>query len=162
MSVEIFLKLDGIDGESEKDGHVKDIELFSYSLGASNPTSVSFGTGSGAGKVDISSLSMQTQVAMQTPKLFLFCCSGQHVAKGKLTVREAGGGDKPLEYFTLDMEECFIDSVSWGGAAGGGKPSESISMSFKKITVTYWPQKADGSLGDKIPVGWDVSVNKKV
>ena len=162
MAVEIFLKLDGIDGESQKDGHVKEIELFSFSLGASNPTSVSFGTGSGAGKVDISSLSVQTQIATQTPKLFLACCSGQHIATGKLTVREAGGGEKPLEYFTYDMEEVFIDSVSWGGASGGGKPSESVSMSFKKVTVTYWPQNSDGTLGDKIPSGWDVSINKKI
>jgi type VI secretion system secreted protein Hcp len=162
MAVEAFLKLDGIDGESQKEGHVNEIELFSFSWGASNPSSVSFGTGSGAGKVDISSLTVQTQVAKQSPKLFLACASGQHIAKGKLTVREAGGGEKPLEYLTYDMEEVFIDSVSWGGAAGGGKPSESVSMSFKKVTMTYWPQNADGTLGDKIPAGWDVSKNVKV
>jgi len=162
MAVEAFLKLDGVDGESKKDGHVGEIELFSFSWGASNPTSVSLGTGSGAGKVDISSLTVQTEVSKQSPKLFQFCAAGQHIKTGKLTVRESGGGDKPLEYLYYDMEEVFIDSVSWGGASGGGKPSESISMSFKKMTMTYHPQKEDGTLDSKIQAGWDVSVNKKV
>jgi type VI secretion system secreted protein Hcp len=162
MAVEAFLKLDGIPGESQKDGHVNEIELFSFSWGASNPTSVSLGTGSGVGKVDLSSLTVQTEVATQSPKLFLACASGQHIKTGKLTVRESGGSDKPLDYLTYDMEEVFVDSVSWGGASGGGKPSESTSMSFKKITMTYWPQKGDGTLGDKIQTGWDVSINKKI
>src|SRR5579875_650361 len=159
MATEAFLKLDGIDGESQKDGHTKEIELFSFSWGASNPTSVSLGTGSGTGKVDLSSLTVQTEVATQSPKIFLNCAAGTHIATGKLTVRESGGGDKPVDYLTYDMKEVFIDSVSWGGASGGGKPSESISMSFKSVQVTYFPQNGDGTLGDKIVTGWDVSTN---
>ena len=62
MAVEIFLKIDGVTGESKANGHVDEIEVFSFSLGASNPSSVAYGHGSGAGKVDISSLSIQKQV----------------------------------------------------------------------------------------------------
>ena len=159
MAVEIFLKLDGIDGESQKDGHVNEIELLSFSNGASNPSSVAFGTGSGAGKVDLSSISVQKIVDLASPKLFLQCCNGTHIASGKLTCREAGG-DSPVEYFLYDMTEVFIDSISWGAAAGGGKPSESVSISCKTLQVTYYPQNTDGSMGDKIVTGWDVSKNK--
>lgn len=159
MSVEIFLKLDGIEGESEKKDAENQIEVFSFSNGASNPSSVSFGTGSGAGKVDISSLSLQKQLDKASPKLFLACCKGTHIATGTMIVREATGDDNPKIYFQYDMKEVFVDSISWGGAAGGGKPSESISLSFKQIEITYWPQKADGTLGDKIPAGWNVAQN---
>jgi type VI secretion system secreted protein Hcp len=162
MAAEMFLKLDGIPGESEKEGHVGEIEVFSFSWGVSNPSSVSFGTGSGTGKADISSLTFQTQLAKQSPKLFNACASGQHIANGQLTVRETGGGDKPLDYLVYKMTEVFIDSVSWGAASGGGKPSESSSMSFKKIQMEYHPQKADGSLDSPIPAGWDISLNKKI
>ena len=159
MAVEIFLKLDGIDGESQKDGHTKEIEIFSYSHGASNPSSVMSGTGSGAGKVDLSSINLQKQVDTASPKLFQFCCNGKHIATGKITVREAGG-EKPVEYLTYDLTEVFIDSISWGGAAGGGKPSESVSMSFKKIVQTYLPQQADGTPGTKMVGGWDTAAGK--
>ncbi len=162
MSVEIFLKLDGIDGESEKSGAEAWIEIFSFSNGASNPSSVAFGTGSGAGKVDLSSLSLQKQLDKSSPKLFLNCCSGTHIAKGQMIVREASGGDTTQTYYQYDMTEVFIDSISWGGSAGGGKPSESLSVSAKSLQVTYFPQDSTGKLGNKIVAGWDVSKNIKL
>ncbi|MBV8809544.1 MAG: type VI secretion system tube protein Hcp [Acidobacteriaceae bacterium] len=159
MAVEIFLKLDGIDGESEKQGAEKLIEIFSFSNGASNPSSVAFGTGSGAGKVDISSLSLQKQLDKASPKLFLSCCKGTHIKTGNMFVREATGDKTTQIYYQYDMTEVFVDSISWGGAAGGGKPSESLSLSCKSLTITYWPQDSTGKLGTKIPAGWDVSKN---
>jgi type VI secretion system secreted protein Hcp len=162
MAVEIFLKLDGIDGESIKSGAEGWIELFSFSNGASNPSSVAFGTGSGAGKVDLSSLSLQKQLDKASPKLFLNCCAGTHIATGQMIVREATGGDTTQTYFQYDLTEVFIDSISWGGSAGGGKPSESVSVSAKSLQVTYLPQDSTGTVGNKIVVGWDVSKNQKI
>jgi type VI secretion system secreted protein Hcp len=162
MAVEIFLKLDGIDGESVKKGAEGWIELFSFSNGASNPSSVAFGTGSGAGKVDLSSLSLQKQLDKSSPKLFLNCCAGTHIATGMMIVREATGADTTQVYFQYDMTEVFIDSISWGGSAGGGKPSESCSVSAKSLQITYLPQDSTGAVGNKIVVGWDVSKNQKI
>lgn len=159
MSVEIFLKLDGIEGESIKKGAENQIEIFSFSNGASNPTSVAFGTGSGAGKVDLSSLALQKQLDKSSPKLFMSCCKGTHISTGTLIVRESTGSEDPQTYYQYDMKEVFVDSISWGGAAGGGKPSESLSLSFKSLVISYWPQESDGKLGTKISDGWDVSTN---
>ncbi len=158
MAVEIFLDIKGIGGESKTKSFEKKIDIFSYSLGASNPTAVARGGGSGAGKVDISSMSVQKVVDASTPDLFRACCSGKHFDTGKVTVREAGG-DAPVEYLVMDLEEVFVDSISWGAAAGGGKPSESVSFSFASIKLTYTEQTAKGS-GDKGPsAGWDVKKN---
>lgn len=158
MAAEIFLKLDGVDGESQAAGHAKEIEVFSFSFGASNPSSVAFGTGSGAGKVDISSLSIQKQVDNSSTKLFQNCCAGEHFATGVLTVREAGG-TAPVEYMVANLTQVFIDSVSWGGASGGGKPSESVALSFESIKITYIPQNADGSKGTKQEGSWHIKKN---
>jgi len=159
MAVEIFLQLDGITGESQKDGATGWIEIFSFSNGASNPSSVAMGTGSGAGKVDLSSISLQKQVDSASPNLFLNCCNGKHIAKGTLMCREAGG-DSKVVYYQYDLQQVFIDSISWGGAAGGGKPSESLSLSYQQIVVTYYPQSADGTKGSKSQQGWSVLTNK--
>lgn len=162
MSVEIFLKLDGIDGESEKKAAEGWIEIFSFSNGASNPSSVAFGTGSGAGKVDLSALSLQKQLDKSSPKLFLNCCNGTHIKTGNMIVREATGDDTTQIYYQYDMTEVFVDSISWGGAANGGKPSESLALSAKSLQITYWPQDATGKVGNKIVAGWDVSKNAKM
>jgi type VI secretion system secreted protein Hcp len=159
MASEIFLTLDGITGESQKDGAQGWIEIFSFSNGASNPSSVAFGTGSGAGKVDLSSISIQKQTDSASPLLFLNCCNGKHFSKGTLMVREAGG-DSKVVFYQYDLTQVFIDSISWGGAEGGGKPSESLSLSYQQIVVTYFPQNADGTKGTKQVGGWSALTNK--
>src|SRR5579885_2747377 len=102
MAVEMFLDIDGVEGESQAKDFVNKMDIFNFSLGASNPSSVGTGSGSGAGKVSISSISVQKLVDKATAKLFLACCQGKHFAKGKLTVREAGG-DTPVDYLDLDQ-----------------------------------------------------------
>jgi type VI secretion system secreted protein Hcp len=159
MGIEIFLRMDGITGESTKSGAEGWIELFSFSNGASNPSSVAYGTGSGAGKVDLSSVSVQKQLDISSPFLFANCCAGTHVATGTMICREATGGTTTQVYFQYDFTEVFVDSISWGGAAGGGKPSESVSLSAKSLMVIYWPQSANGSLGAQIPKGWNQTTN---
>ena len=57
------------------------------------------------------------------------------------------------------MAECFIDSISWGGSAGGGKPSESVAMSFSSLKITYFPQSEDGSQGTQQQGSWDIKKN---
>ena len=76
--------------------------------------------------MDLSSLSLQKQLDMSSPFLFENCCSGTHVATAQMIVREATGTTTTQTYYQYDMTEVFVDSISWGGAAGGGKPSESL------------------------------------
>jgi type VI secretion system secreted protein Hcp len=147
MAVEMFLDIDGVQGEAQAKDFTNKIDIFSFSWGAHNPSSVATGTGSGAGKVSISSMTIQKVVDKASAKLFLACCQGKHYSKGKLTVREAGG-DNPVEYLVYDFTQLFIDSMSWGGASGGDKPSESISFSFASVKMTYQEQQAAGS-GEK-------------
>ena len=49
----MFLKIDGIDGESQDDKHKDEIQIQSFSFGASNAGSGGVGTGSGSGKVSV-------------------------------------------------------------------------------------------------------------
>src|SRR5579884_3543959 len=143
MAVEIFLKIPGVTGEAQAKGHEKEIEVESFSVGASNPSDIARGGGAGAGKVNISSLTISKQVDMSSVKLFTNCCKGTHFDNATMTVREAGG-DSPLEYYVLDLKQVFIDSMHWGGASGSGKPTESVSISFAEFKLTYRQQSKTG------------------
>lgn len=158
MAVDMFLYLDGITGESIKKGHEKWIEIHSFSNVVSNKSGVSLGTGSGTGKADFSSISVQRQMDTATPPLFLKCCNGGHIKTGKLHAQESGG-DSPVLFLDMELTEVFIDYISWGGAAGGGKPSESLSFSFKTIQMTCNGQDDSGKLVAGPTNGWDVGGN---
>jgi type VI secretion system secreted protein Hcp len=157
MASDVLLEIEGVQGESQIEGKSNWIDIQSYSLGASNPSSVGSGSGHGAGRVSISSLSLTKVVDKASPVLFQKCCSGKHYNKAQMVVREAG--DKPIEYYIIKMTEVYIDSISWGGASEAGKPTESLTLSFAKIEIEYYPQKEDGSRGDKVPAGWDLRKN---
>lgn len=159
MGMEIFLKISGVDGESKAHGHEDEIDVHSFSLGASNPSSVGTGAGSGAGKVDISSLSIQKEVDLASAKLFQKCCDGTHFDEATLCVREAGG-ESPLEYYVVKMKQVFIDSVNWGGAAAGPKPGESLTISFAEIQIDYTAQTETGAAGKTGQGSWNLKTNK--
>ena len=161
MAVNMYLYIDGVKGESQAKGFTNWIDIFSYSLGVSNPTSVGTGTGSGAGKADFSSVSIQKTIDTATPSLFLNCASGKHFTKAQLKVLEAGG-DSPVEFLVIDFTQVFVDAVSWGGSSGGTKPSESVSFSSATVQFTYTPQTATGSAGSPVPFGWNVLQNTKL
>jgi type VI secretion system secreted protein Hcp len=162
MAQEIYLYLDGIPGESKKTGVEGWIELFSFSNGSTNHSSVSSGTGSGTGKVEFSSISVTKQLDIASPKLALNNWKGIHIAKGNLVVRESTGDTSTKTYYQYDLAEVFVDSISWGAAAGGGKPSESVSFSFNQVQISYSQQKPDGSLEGAVTVGWNTQTNTAV
>jgi len=50
---DMFLKIDGIEGESTDSKHKNEIELQSFSWGATQPGSAGHGGGAGVGKVQV-------------------------------------------------------------------------------------------------------------
>lgn len=160
MAVEIFLKLDGVDGESTKTGHEQEIEIIGVSHGASNASTVFTGTGSGTGKVELHPITVTKYVDNSSTKLFQMCCNGKHFDTGKITYRKASGDDNnPLEFLTIDLQEVFVTSVTHSATNGGDLPTETVTFSCKQIVSTYLPQNADGSAGTKQVGGWNVAKN---
>ena len=156
----MFLKLDGVDGESKDKKHSKEIDVLAWSWGMSNSGSAHVGGGAGAGKVNVQDVSVTKYVDSASPKLMLACCNGTHYAKALLTVRKAGG-DSPVEYVTIKMEEVFVTSVSTGGSGGEDRLTENVSLNFSKVNLDYTPQEAKGGKGTAIPFGWDIAANAK-
>src|SRR5215831_10842790 len=103
MAVDMFLKLDGIEGESKDHKHAGEIELLSFSWGVSNSSQVGCaGGGGGAGKANFSSFSFMKRVDSATPQLMLSCATGEHIKSGLITVRKAG--EKPVEFLKIKLE----------------------------------------------------------
>jgi type VI secretion system secreted protein Hcp len=155
VAFDAFLKLDGVDGESRRKGFEKAIEIFSFSFGASNPATIGSGTGSGAGKVTLSSFNIMKKSDAASTLLFTACCKGNHFPKGSVTLHKSGGKEA-MDFLKYEFEEVFIDSIQWSGSSGGDDtPTESIQMSFGKVTATYTAQNPDGSKASPLIGSWD-------
>lgn len=159
MAYDAFLQLEGVKGESQDAGHKGEIDLLSFSIGASNPVGNSGSGGMGAGKVSISSLNLMKKMDIASPGLFSACCSGKHFTKGKVTLRKAGGG-KALEYLVYTFEKVFVENVQWSGSSGGDDvPMESLSLAFGKIEIMYTGQDATGGPAKPVGAMWNLETN---
>jgi type VI secretion system secreted protein Hcp len=160
-AVDYFLKLDGIDGESADDKHKGEIDLLSFSWGATNTGTGGVGGGSGAGKVAMQDLHFTAKVNKSSPKLMLACATGQHIKSGIITCRKAGGDQQ--EFLKITLTDVLVSSYQVGGSGGSDIiPVEQVSLNFSKIEKEYKPQKPDGSLDSPVKAGWDLKSNKKV
>jgi type VI secretion system secreted protein Hcp len=161
MSGDIFLKLDGIEGESEDNKHKNEIQIETFSFGVSNATSFAHGGGGGVGKAQHQDIHFTSKVGKHTPKLFLACSGGDHIKSADFTFRKAGKDQQ--EYLTVKLSDVMVSSVSYQDhSAGGDLAHESVSLAYAKIEKEYKPQKSDGTLGGGIQAGWNIKENKKV
>lgn len=160
-AVDYFLKVDGIEGESQDAKHKAEIDLESWSWGATQTGTNPAGGGAGAGKVAMQDFHFVMKVNKATPKLILACASGQHIPKAILTCRKAGG--KQEEFLKYTFSDVLVSSYQTGGSGGADiVPTEQISLNYAKMEVEYKEQKADGTLGGAIKAGWDLKKNEKV
>jgi type VI secretion system secreted protein Hcp len=161
MASDIFIKFDGIEGESEDGKHAKEIDVISWSVGVSQTGTMAVGGGGGSGKAQFNDFHFVHAIDQASPALWLKSASGDHIKSATLTVRKAG--KEQQEYFIVKLTDMIVTSVQLGDtAADGGKPTESISLNFAKIEYDYKVQKSDGTLGAPIKFGWNVKKNEKV
>ena len=90
MATDFYLKLDGCEGESQKEGHTKEIEVVSWSWSGHNSGTFAAGSGGGSGKFSSTDLSLQALVSKASPKLIQACTKGSHIDKGVLSCRKSG------------------------------------------------------------------------
>lgn len=158
MAVDMFIKIDTVDGESADAKHKKDIDVLAWSWGASQSGTTHSGTGGGAGKVSVQDLSFTKYVDAASHALLLACCNGKHYDKAVLVVRKAG--EDPLEYIKITMEELIVSSISTGGSGGEDRLTENVTLNFAKVKFEYDPQTAKGGGQGVKTAAWNIAENK--
>lgn len=159
MAVDMFLKLEGIDGESQDSKHKGEIDVLAWSWGMSQSGTFHSGSGGGGGKANFQDLSVTKWVDLASPLLQLYTANGDHFPNATLTVRKAG--KTPLEYIVMKMKKVMVTSVSTGGSGGEDRLTENISLNFAEIAYTYTEQKDDGSKGKVKEFKWNIPGNEQ-
>ena len=161
MASDYLLKIEGIKGESTDAKHKDEIEIESFSWGATNPGSFSSTSGGGSGKVSFQDLHFTSRVNVASPNLMVACATGQHIKSAILTVRKAG--KEQQEYYSVKLSDMLVSSYQSGGAEGSNAlPVDQFSINFAKIEFEYKSQKPDGSLGAPVKGGYDLKQNVKI
>lgn len=153
-AVNMFLKLDGIDGEAVDEKHRNQIAVSSWSWGESNSATAAGGGSAGAGKVSMQDFHFTKGLDKSSPKLMLAGATGEHIKLATFTISTSG--NPPLEFLMVRMTDVLVTSYQVSGGT-----TEQVSLSFAKIEIEYKPIGPDGKLGSPVKAGYDLKANKK-
>ncbi|KWF37622.1 Hcp family type VI secretion system effector [Burkholderia pseudomultivorans] len=160
MTQDIFLKIDGINGESLDDKHKDEIEILNWDWEILQESSMHSGSGGGAGKATVKDLTFEHNIDRASPNLMKYALTGKHIDQAVLVMRKAGGN--PLEYLKLTMSDVIVTRVKPSGSkAGEEKSRETVSLSFSKVKQEYVVQNAQGGSGGAVTASFDIKGNKE-
>ncbi|PXA98386.1 type VI secretion system tube protein Hcp [Nostoc sp. 3335mG] len=162
MAIDIFLRVDGIEGESTDDKHKNEIDILAWSWGITQSGTTHMGPGAGSGKASIQDITLTKYVDKATHALIKACTSGKHIASADLTVRKAGG-DSQVEYIKIKLKEIIVTSYTTGGSSDGlDRITETLSFNFAEFVIDYTQQTKEGTAGAKVSAGWNAAKNVAV
>ena len=159
MAQDIFIKINGIDGESQDAAHKNEIEVRSWGWQILQQSNMHMGSGGGAGKATVEDLAFEHLVDRASPNLMKYCLTGKHIDQAVLTIRKAGGN--PLEYLKITMSDVIVTQVQPSGSNTNDGIREQVRLSFAKVKQEYVVQNAQGGSGGAVTAGYDIKLNKE-
>ena len=139
MSYDIFLKIQGIKGDSTDDKHKEWIEVLSYKHRINNP----FGGAINASgdyigaKASHYDFNIVKKLDAASPTLFQYCHLAKRIPQVQLELCRAMGDKTPFMKYTF--KEAVIASVEPGGSHDSNDtlPLETISVRYVQISLEY-------------------------
>jgi type VI secretion system secreted protein Hcp len=140
-----YILLKGINGESKNPQKTNNIEIDSYSFGASNPANIG-SNGLSGGTVSLSDFNFTCEVDASSAQILSQLYNGKPVDSAVFTLVESGGGSQPYDYLTVTFTNCLITGHTVGGG-NQGKATQSVSFAYEVIQYAFSTQNsADGSV----------------
>ena len=132
--VQAFMKFPGLAGESTNDRHKGEIDVVTYNQNA-------------GGNACFKAIVVKN-LDTASPGLAVLAITNQVVTPVTIALEQTG--DTPRTIFTAVLENVVVGTVELMEADYLPVPSERVTLRPRRVTLTYNPQKPDGSLGAPI------------
>lgn len=159
MSVDMFMRVEGAQGESKDSNHQGWTDISSFTWGATQPGNMGVGGGGGAGKVHFDDLKVTALIDKSTPALLKHCASGKHLTKIELSVCKAGGTQ--IEYARITLDEVLVTNIKYTGSNTGDLVGIEYTFQAARVMQQYWEQTEQGGKGAESSAGWDIKQNRE-
>jgi type VI secretion system secreted protein Hcp len=151
----MFLKIDGIVGESLDVAHKTEIEIQSWSWDSTNPVRWDLNQGGQSTKAHINAISVNKMCDQASVALYRYCVTGKHFKNARIICRK-NDGEQKIEYLTVEMEDVMISKVCWSGQGESQTLPETIEISFAEFTLKYKTQRDSGDASGDMMFGFNI------
>lgn len=142
----IFLKVDGIHGESRDSTHIGWIDVDAYSWGITRRE------GNNSASSNYRNLSVHCHMDKGTPAMMLKASGSNKISNIVLSACKAGG--EQFEYYKITLENVLINKVILRD--NGDITDVEYEFQAEKVKLQYWEQVSTGIKGAETRMGWDI------
>lgn len=160
MSTDIFLKVDGVIGESKDAQHQGWIQIESFNWGATQPSGMEAGSGGGSGKVRYRDLTVNAFIDKAVPNIMRYVSNGKHINSVQVSSCKAGG--EQLEFFRITLKQVMVTDVIFNGASEHDLFSVTYCFRAAEVSTHYFEQISEGSRGAESSFGWNIKENREM
>lgn len=163
MAIDVYMRIDGIKGESMDEKHKDWLECSSVTWGIHQPRSATASTGGGhtAERAELSEITFTKLADLSSPILMQHCAMGKTIPKAKLEFMRADAQGERIKYFEIELKNVLIGHIE-PSIHPGDILTEHVGLKFSKVKWKYTQQKISGGSGGNTAGGWDLSANKVV
>ncbi len=155
----VFIKFEGVDGESQDAEHKSWSDLVAFSHSISRPSSES-GSPRTSGAV-FHDFTISKELDKSSIKLQESASTGKFFPKVDIHLT-ANTGKGMVTYYTYELTNVMVTSYSISGSGTSGQvPMEQISLNFGAIKVTYTETGKDGGEKGKVEYSYNVEEGSK-
>jgi type VI secretion system secreted protein Hcp len=155
-SADIFLAIDGIQGDSTDARHKNQIAIESFAFLAKRPTTSS---SRGATSVRFNGLRLDKVYDVSSPKLFAAATSGRRLKSATVTF-STSTDPSGTDVLTYKLTDVTLTSYGQGGTNPDDKAlgslEEEIGLTAARVSVTEKTFNANGNPGPAVTASWQV------
>jgi type VI secretion system secreted protein Hcp len=152
-SFAIFAQFEAISGEATDSHHMDwiDIESFNFSMGV--PGAVT-STSRRRGDVIFNEITLTKQVDKSTPKLMEAVTLGKVIPE--VTIEVTRAYDIRKTFYKYELMNVFVTSYQSSGSTGNTAPTDTLTINFEEIKVTYTEYDSTGSSKGNVEWSWKI------
>jgi type VI secretion system secreted protein Hcp len=155
---ELFLRLEGVQGESRDARHKDEIDVLSYSQSLAGPFAQgAAGAAGAAGRTTCGPVKVTKYLDRTSPRLMLLAANGQHIPRAMISFRKQGSKDGS-DYYRVTLDDVVVTEVQQTGEGGtryAEAAREVVSLIGRRIEWAHFGQMPDGRPAGKAASYWD-------
>lgn len=162
MAVEMYLKLDGVDGAVNSRAHKGWAVILSWSWGLARGRA----DNASAAVTKGNEIAIVKEVGMESSELMRLCATGAVTERALINIfPSVGKRETQQKYVVIELENVVVKSVSTTGASEENFVREKVTLRFNKIGFEYFaPIRGDSATTEQAEDGhrfdWNYATQK--
>ena len=158
----IYMKFDGIDGESLDKDHKNWSVAESMSQAIHKPGKGATGATRRRGDTVMEDIVISKQLDKSSPKLAEAVCNGKVFSKVEFDFTASYTDAGRVTYLKYELKNVMVSSYNLAGhGQSDAVPTEQLSLNFEEIKVTYTENDAAGQKKGNVEYSWKVEEGQK-